>query len=63
MKSVGFYNVLMHICQIQRSQRVNKTHQLLLKKINPKLSSLINWFQSVSFTKLNSNPPYCIVKN
>lgn len=63
MKRVGFCNVLMHLCQIQRSKRVNKTLQLLLKKMNPKLSSLTNWFQSVSFTMLNFSPPHCIVKN
>lgn len=63
MERVGFCNVLMHTCQIQRSKRVNKNLQLLLKKMNPTLISLIKWFQSVSFTKLNPNPPYGIVKN
>lgn len=63
MKRVGFCNVFMHICQIQGSKRVNKTLQLLLKKMKPKLSNLIKWLQSVSFTKLNSSLPDCIVNN
>lgn len=41
MERVGFCNVLMHTCHIQRSKRVNKTLQLLLKKMNPILISLI----------------------
>lgn len=63
MERAGFCNVLTRTCQMQRSKRMNKTLQRLLKKMNPILISLIKWFQSVSFTKLNPGPPYGIVKN
>jgi len=63
MERVRFCNVLTHTHQIQRSKRVNKNLQLLLKKMNPILISLIKWFQSVSFIKLNPSPPYGIAKN